>query len=264
MRWTIAIGLLVILFIVVTAHSRVVWKPAPAMSFDSQLENPPNAQAIPDVQVVELDIDVDDAILKSVKARGIRTICYFNAGSWESYRKDADRFTKEVLGANYSGYPDERWLDIRRIDALAPVMSARLERCAGRGFDAVEPDNINGYRNKSGFPLSADDELAYDRWLLREAHKRGLAIALKNTPELAAQLAPDGFDLAIFESCFKYRFCEQGAAPFTAAGKPVFDLEYRDEGMRPARFCPQAKKLGITALLKRSSSKLDSFREACP
>ena len=44
-------------------------------------------------------------------------------------------------------------MDIRRIDLLAPVMDARLDQCASKGFDGIEPDNIDGYTNDTGFPL---------------------------------------------------------------------------------------------------------------
>jgi hypothetical protein len=68
----------------------------------------------------------------------------FEVGSWESYRSDADRFPQAVLGRAYEGYPDERWLDVRRIDLLAPILLRRFELCRRKGFDAIEPDNVAG------------------------------------------------------------------------------------------------------------------------
>jgi hypothetical protein len=58
-----------------------------------------------------------------------------------------------VIGDPYEGWPGERWLDIRRIDLLAPLIGQRLELCRIKGFDAVEPDNIDGYTNDTGFSL---------------------------------------------------------------------------------------------------------------
>jgi hypothetical protein len=238
------------------------WVPTKGLSFDIQLEDPSNANRVPRVQVVELDIDIDQAILNKVKARNIKAICYFNAGAWESYRDDAGSFPSSVKGNAYDGYPDERWLDIRQISTLAPLMRARLDRCKNKGFDAVDPDNVNGFENTTGFPLTAADQLAYNRWLMNEAHARGLSIALKNTTSLAAQLAADGYDFAVTESCFKYNFCNE-TAPFLTANKPVFDIEYVDERMSLTKFCKQAKTRGIDAILKRSSSRIDSYRQAC-
>jgi hypothetical protein len=51
-------------------------------------------------------------------------------------------------------YLIEKWLDIRRIDLLAPILRARLDLCNVKGFDAIEPDNIEIYDNNTGFPLT--------------------------------------------------------------------------------------------------------------
>lgn len=239
------------------------WHPSAITSFDIQLNDPSSAAAIPNVQVVELDHDTAPGILQAVKARGAKLICYFNAGAWESYRSDNAAFPEAVLGDVYDGYPQERWLDIRAIDTLAPIMRARMDQCAAKGFDAVDPDNINGYSNETGFAITSEDQLAYNRWLMREAHARGLAIALKNAPEFAETLAAEGYDMAVTESCFADGFCEQ-FRPFIAAGKPVLNLEYTDEGMALDDFCGEAKTLGIQSLLKRSSSSVDEYRAVCP
>ncbi len=69
---------------------------------------------------------------------------------------------------------------------LAPLMRARLDLCQAKGFDAVEPDNIDGYQvdGGTGFPLTAGDQLRYNRWIAAEAHCRGLSIGLKNDSDM--------------------------------------------------------------------------------
>lgn len=52
-------------------------------------------------------------------------ICYFSAGSWEDWRPDAGQFPDSVKGNNLEDWPGEKWLDIRQIDVLAPIMGAR-------------------------------------------------------------------------------------------------------------------------------------------
>ena len=64
-----------------------------------------------------------------------------------------------MLGKQYEGFPEERWLDIRRIDLLAPILRARIDACRAKGFDGVDPDNLNGFENDTGFPLTATDQL---------------------------------------------------------------------------------------------------------
>ena len=174
-----------------------------------------------------------------------KAICYLDVGAWESYRPDADRYPAAVLGKAYSRYPDERWLDIRRIGRLAPILRKRFDICKRKRFDAVEPDNLAGYENRSGFPLSAADQLRFNRWVAREVHRRGMSVALKNDPEQASRLVAD-FDFAVVEECFAYDECEK-FSPFVEAGKAVFSAEY--EGS-PSDFCPRARALRFSTIEK--------------
>ncbi|MEA2185903.1 MAG: hypothetical protein QOK16_914 [Solirubrobacteraceae bacterium] len=187
---------------------------------------------------------------------GRYVVCYISAGSYENWRSDAKRFPAAVLGKR-NGWPGERWLDIRRLAVLAPIMRARMDVCKAKGFDAVEPDNVDGYTNSTGFPLSAADQLAYNRFLAGAAHARGLAVGLKNDLEQVRVLARR-FDFAVVEQCFEFGECGR-LAPFRRVRKPVFDVEYR--GAR-ASFCPRAARLGINALLKRVDLRAPAWQ--CP
>ncbi|WP_406276553.1 endo alpha-1,4 polygalactosaminidase [Streptomyces sp. NBC_00191] len=59
-------------------------------------------------------------------------------------------------------------------------MAGRRELCRERGFDAVEPDLLDAHLNDTGFPLTPDHQLAYNRMIARLAHDRGMAVGLKN------------------------------------------------------------------------------------
>jgi hypothetical protein len=135
-------------------------------------------------------------------------------------------------------------------------MEARLDLCKAMGFDAVEPDNLDGYQNSSGFPLTAADQLAYNRFLADAAHSRGLSIGLKNDLDQAAELLAS-FDWALDEQCFQYSECDK-LAPFTTAGKAVFEVEYE---LDPSSFCPQARAMGFMSMAK--SLTLDPARGIC-
>jgi hypothetical protein len=214
-----------------------------------------------DADVFDLDLfETTEAQIETLHARGKRVICYINAGAWEDWRPDSGDFPGSTLGADYVGWPGERWLDIRQIDALTPILTARLDRCARKGFDGVAPDNLDGYTNDTGFPLTAEDQLTYNQWLVSEAHQRGLGIGLKNDPEQASDLVTD-FDWATTESCFNEGWCDQ-LTPFIDAGKPVFDIEYTEEGLQLEDFCPLAAGLSIDAILKHRD--LDAWRMTCP
>ncbi len=209
------------------------------------------------VQVFDLDLfDTPSMVIEHLHQQGVYVMCYFSAGTWEEWRPDAAVFPQEVLGKPLEDWPGERWLDIRRLDVLAPIMEARMDLAREKGCDGVDPDNVDGYTNDTGFPLTFDDQLAYNRFLARAAHARGLAVGLKNDLEQIPQLLTD-FDWALNEECFTYDECEF-LLPFVEAGKPVFVIEYE---LAPEEFCPQANAMGFNALLKHW--ELDAFRVDC-
>lgn len=239
------------------------WQPSPGTSWQWQLTDLPVDQSF-DVDVYDIDMfDNDAGTVAELHAQGRVAICYISVGSWEDWRPDAGQFPPEVLGNDYVGWPDEKWLDIRRIDLLAPIMRARLDLCRDKGFDGVEPDNVDGYTNDTGFELEYQDQLAYNVWLANEAHARGLSIGLKNDEAQAADLISH-FDWAMTEDCFADEWCEE-MAPFTDAGKAVFAAEYADQFTTSQFFdqvCPQAEALNLDVILKRRD--LDAWRRDCP
>ena len=199
--------------------------------------------------------DVPASTVRDLHERGRRVVCYVDVGTWEDWRADAGEFPKAALGRRVDGWPGERWLDVRRRD-VRPILARRLERCAQRGYDAVDPDNVNGFTNDTGFPLTAADQLAFDEWVARRAHRLGLAVGLKNDLEQAKVLEPR-FDFAILEQCFQYREC--GAARrFAEHGKAVVDVEY---SLPRSRFCTRARELGFAAMRKRLA--LGAWRRPC-
>lgn len=211
----------------------------------------------PAVGLFNLDLfDTPPQALAELHARGVFVMCYFSAGTWEDWRPDAARFPTGVLGEELPDWPGERWLDVRRLDVLRPLMTERLELARQKGCDGVDPDNVDGYANATGFPLTAEDQLAYNRWLAEAAHQRGLSIGLKNDLEQIPALLP-WFDWALNESCFAYDECAL-LLPFVQAGKPVFVIEYT---VPPEEFCPQALAWGFNALYKRVA--LDAYRVDC-
>ncbi len=183
-------------------------------------------------------------------------MCYFSAGSFEDWRADSKDFPAEILGKDYEGWPGEKWLDIRKIDSLAPIISARLDLAVQKDCDGVDPDNVNSYQNDTGFPITYKDQLQYNIWLAEAAHVRGLSIGLKNDSEQITDLLPY-FDWQLQEECFQYEECEL-LLPFIEAGKPVFNIEYT---LSMKDFCSQSNNLGIRSI--RKNLELDEYIETC-
>ena len=210
-----------------------------------------------DVEMFNLDLfDTPSSVIEQLHSHGAFVICYFSAGSYEDWRPDASRFPPEVLGKDMEGWPGEKWLDITSLDLLTPIMEVRLDLAVEKGCDDVDPDNVDGYIHDTGFPLSADEQLAYNIFLSRAAHSRGLAIGLKNDLGQILELLPY-FDWMLNEECFTYQECEL-LLPFVQAGKPVFVIEY---ALSTEDFCPQANQMGFNALHKHL--ELDAYYIDC-
>src|SRR4029077_10817729 len=160
--------------------------------------------------------------VRELHRQGRRVVCYLDVGSWESYRPDAGRFPRSVIGRRYPGFPDERWLDVSRFRLFERPLKRRFTMCARKGFDAVEPDNLAGWEpeNKTGFQITRADQLRFNRWVARQVHDRGMAVALKNDGRQAHRLI-HAFDFAIVEQCFQYHECGF-YRPFAHNRKAVF------------------------------------------
>jgi len=239
------------------------YRPKTDTSWQWQLTGPLNLSY--PVQVYDIDLfDTDAATIKTLHQQGAKVICYFSAGSYENWREDRDDFPSELLGNNLDGWAGEKWLDISAA-ALRPIMTARLDLAKAKGCDGVEPDNIDGYANNSGFALSETDQLAYNTFLSVEAHQRALSIGLKNDLEQVTSLEPY-FDFAINEQCHQYNECDR-LTPFIQNNKPVFNAEYNkayvdNTNNKRDLMCAESLSLKFQTLILPLNLD-DSFRITC-
>jgi hypothetical protein len=198
------------------------WQPTVSDTWQWQLSG--TLQTNIAVKVYDIDLfDNSTTTIAALQARNIRVVCYFSAGSSEDFRSDFGSFQASDLGRRLDGFANERWLDIRSQN-VRNIMATRLNLAQSKGCDGVEPDNVDGYTNDTGFALTAQDQLNFNRWLATEAHARNMAIGLKNDVDQLAALQPD-FDFAVNEQCHEFNECG-GYSAFIAAGKPVFNAEY--------------------------------------
>ena len=236
------------------------YRPAVDVNAQVQLQGTPNISY--DVELYVLDLfDTDSAVIDALHADGRKMICYFSAGTFENWRDDAGRFTAADKGRRLGNWPGERWLDIRSQNVRA-IMADRLDLAVQRGCDGVDPDNVDGYSNRTGLPLTYQDQIDYNTWLAAQAHQRGLAISLKNDLGQIDDLVAH-FDFAINESCHEWDECEL-LMPFIEAGKPVVHINYlyADDPIGRAELCLYTRGLGFNPLTL--PQLLDgSFRYSC-
>jgi hypothetical protein len=233
-----------------------IWHPAPGTTWQWQLTGTIDTSI--DVAMYDIDLfTTPQSTIDGLHADGRIVICYLSAGTYEPDRPDSTSFPAAALGNVLPDWPDERWLDTR--DAtVRMIMKARLDTAVSKHCDGVEPDNVDGYANNPGFPLTASTQLDYDGFLATEAHARGLSVGLKNDLDQVVDLVGQ-FDWALNEQCEQYTECST-LQPFLDASKAVFHVEYGDMSIL-AMTCANSPP-GFSTLVK--DLNLDAFRLACP
>jgi hypothetical protein len=135
-------------------------------------------------------------------------------------------------------------------------MQARMKMCKDKGFDAIEPDEIDGYSNDTEFGLTYADQIKYNIFIANMAHDMGMSIGLKGDIDQVKDLV-GYFDWTLNEECFQYQECDL-LKPFSDAGKAVFQVEYAGS---TASFCPTANANNWNSLLMPLA--LDGGRTPC-
>lgn len=176
-------------------------------------------------------------------AAGHYSICYINA--FQTQPGERRVWPRSVLlrhkGAllRDPGWPDEILLDTStaaKRKRIAAILNRWIVRCAHRGFQAVEFDNLDSY-TRSRKHLKLRYNLALAKRLVRTAHRHGLAAGQKNTAEASRRLKRDArFDFAVAESCARWDECRLYTRVYRAH---VLDIEYADQtsAARFAAYC---------------------------
>jgi hypothetical protein len=170
-------------------------------------------------------------------AAGLYNICYVNAFQAQP-GAEAEWGDLLLRDANGKIVMDDDWgealLDLRTDDKrhrVAAKVDGWINDCAAKGYQGIEPDNYDSF-TRSRDLLTTDQAQSYIRLLSAHAHDKGLAIAQKNTPELAGNRVPNGLDFAVAEECGQYEECGDYTSSF---GDNVIVIEYTDAGL--ARAC---------------------------
>jgi len=239
------------------SHALAVGTLTPGYNWNWQLATTPTDADIALVGTTGkrmIDVDMEEtpaSVITKMHTKGIVVICYMETGSWENYRSDAASFPASVKGKTLNGYPDERYLDIRQLAVLRPIMALRLDRAASKGCDGIEPDIDDGYLEPTGFPLTLQDQITYDRAIADDAHARGMMILLKNGAGPLVAAMESYTDAALNEQCNQYNECSPYKV-FIDHGKAVFQVEY---SVGVSNFCPKDNAANFDGLKKRPALK---------
>jgi endo-alpha-1,4-polygalactosaminidase (GH114 family) len=239
------------------ARPTSIWVPKPGTSWQWQITGTLDTSF--DVQMYDIDLfDNTAATIAGLKAKGRIVICYLSVGTLESWRPDVKEFPPSVIGNPYTGWKDEKWLDVRS-STVRNLMLKRLDLAKSKGCDGVEPDNVEGFLYSTGFSLSKADLLDYNSFIAKAAHDRGLSVGLKNNNAQAAALQPL-YDWELTEECVKDNDCNDFSV-FIQAGKAVFHTEYAPSATKE-NICPKVQGLKFSTLIK--NVQLDAWFQACP
>jgi hypothetical protein len=187
--------------------------------------------------VTLLDVDgfnISAAKVASLKAQGIYTICYLDVGSWEPGRPDSDQYPAYLKIKKDPDWPAEYFLDITDVwkpnSVLASILRNRFKMCADKGFDAIEPDNLQNDENAKGL-ITLQQQLDFNGWVADTAHEYNLAAFQKNGPDKilskdkTGKMMVEKFDAILNEECQQYTECAP-LAEYVKRGKLALNTEY--------------------------------------
>lgn len=230
------------------------------------------------------DIDMFNAspeLISRLKNKGIYVVCYVEAGDWASGRPDAGDFATSILGRNISGFPDEKFINVKALDSpagptgktLRQIMTARLQLAQSKGCQGIEPDLDDLHTYSTGFTISQSDMVTYNKFLIDTGHSLGMSVGLKNGADeggpgsFTAAMYNAGADWVLNEECNQYSECS-GYNIFIQGGRPVFQVEYLDNQRvsysGASGTCTKNNAAGFDGIVKDSSSTLAALpRIAC-
>jgi uncharacterized repeat protein (TIGR01451 family) len=249
------------------------------------------------VTLLDLDgFNISASKISSLKAQGIYTVCYIDAGSYEDGRPDSSLYP-----AYLKIYKDVQWnewfLDVQDVfrpiqpagtqlvnnqwvdasgkpltssptaGALALLLKARWQMCADKGFDALEPDNLQNDENAGG-KVTLQQQLDFNGWVADTAHDVGLAAFQKNGPDKillkdkTGKMMVEKFDGILNEECQQFGECGP-LAEYVKRGKLALNTEYAG-----TLDCTLSRSLVINSIMKDLSltgGNMSGYkRQSCP
>ncbi|CZS97674.1 hypothetical protein WAI453_008773 [Rhynchosporium graminicola] len=239
------------------------WRPEASTSWQIVLQYA-LTDFTPDVAVYDIDLFTNPkSTMDKLHSQGRKVICYFSAGSYEDFRPDAKDFKKEDYGKGLDGWPGEWWLNVSSPN-VRKIMTSRIQMAKDKGCDGVDPDNVDGYDNDTGFDLTKQQSVDFMTFMAIEAHSRNMSIGLKNAGGIVNSTLPI-MQWQVNEQCLQYQECDS-FTPFIEANKPVFHIEYPKSAPSISSndnrtFCDKSTDTGFSTLLKNMN--LDNWYQTC-
>jgi uncharacterized repeat protein (TIGR01451 family) len=273
--------------------------PIGKISWDWQIGAGGDSNVVVPSGAVLMDVDgfnISANKISSLKSQGIYTVCYIDAGSYEDGRPDSSLYP-----AYLKIYKDVQWnewfLDVKDVfrsiqpagtqlvnntwvdasgkplaglptaGAFALLLEARFKMCADKGFDALEPDNLQNDENAGG-KVSLQEQIDFNGWVADTAHAYGLAAFQKNGPDKVllkdktGKMMVEKFDGILNEECQQFGECGP-LAEYVKRGKLALNTEYAG-----TLDCTLSNSLVINSIMKdlnlTGGNMAKYTRKTCP
>ena len=226
-----------------------------------------------DGQVSGNDHTVDTKAVDAIHRRGAHAVCYMSAGTAERFRPDYDKYVAfdkshhhSLIGKPFSRrFPNEYWLNLKngsgQRDFVLRRVEARTAKCARAGFDGVEYDVVDAYaqgHKVTGWHVSAHDQLVFDRALARSRTEtasrwdsRTTSARSRSSSRGSTSRSTSSASSTTSAPTTPPRATRRSSAPASPCSRSSTEI-------RPSRFCPKAKDLGISSIKKASDFSLDA------
>lgn len=251
-----------------------IWQPRTGTTWQYVLSEKVSLDATVEqheVWIIDL-FETDASTIEQLHQRGRKVVAYFSAGSYENWRPDASRFQPSDLGRKLDDWEGEKWVQTNS-ENVRDIIRARLDLARAKGFDGVDPDNVDAYDNKNGLKLKKADAIEFVLFLAHEAHIRGLSAGLKNGGDIVGSVIHQ-MQWCVQEQCVEFDEVES-FLPFIQLGKPVFHVEYpkgddpdnakqnntKDVSPKQRDKAFKAKEKGFSTIIK--NVKLDQWIQTC-
>jgi hypothetical protein len=217
--------------------------------------------------------DITASKVAELKQKGIYTVCYLDVGSYEPNRPDSSQYPEYLKIQQDPNWPAEYFLDITDVfkpnSVLATILKNRFQMCKDKGFDAIEPDNLQNDENVKGGKITTQQQIDFNGWVADMAHQYGLAAFQKNGPDKillkdrTGKMMVEKFDGILNEQCQEFSECSP-LAEYPNRGKLALNVEYKS-GI--TLDCGLSNSLSINSLKKDlglTGGNMSGYkREAC-
>lgn len=190
----------------------------------------------PGLKMIDLDgFNTSAAKVAEIKSKGVYTLCYLDVGSWEPGRPDSADYPAYLKIKQDPDWPQEYFLDVKDVfkanSVLAAILKKRFQMCIDKGFDGIEPDNLQNDENAGGL-ITLQQQIDFNGFIADMAHQMGIAIVQKNGPDKillkdrTGKMMVEKFDGILNEECQQFSECGP-LAEYVKRGKMAVNTEYK-------------------------------------